>query len=280
MIHEKNHCVATGKLNPEIRCKVQPFIAVKLWGLKGRCLPDYNLDWPAVIQALTPANNLKENRVFRVGDLVIKRFPLRFLHADRCLAAFRMSGELKKREVNHPHAVAYLKGGGYSYFASQWLENAVTVNEYFSGLARDPVLKRRRIHELAMWVAKLHDLDIYQRDFKSCNILVHDHAFRMVDLEGVRLRKPSEHDKIYNLAQLNASMSRYVSLKDRLLFWSAYAENCRIPRAQWRGVWQRIWDVLLKKNTAYYDLVPEDLWPPGKTASRLKEEGMWKLPLL
>ena len=230
-------------------------------GLSGRARAGAGVDWNRVLASLSAENSIKEERVFLVDNLVVKRYPLRFLHADRCRIAFKMAFELQKRNINTPRSTAYLKKGRYSYYASAYLANAVTVNEYFSAMRGYSTPKRRRINGFAQWVSFVHNQDVFQHDFKSCNILFSDGEFYMVDLEGVRLRAPAFDDKVYNLAQLNASMGKYVTLRDRLRFFAAYAREQKLVPAERRAVLQKIWDVMLKKNTAYYDLAPTDLWP-------------------
>jgi hypothetical protein len=64
---------------------------------------------------------------------------------------------------------------------------------------------------------KFHDINVWQRDFKSSNILCRNSDYFMVDLDGVRIRRLNDYHKIYKLAQLNASISNAISIKDRLL---------------------------------------------------------------
>lgn len=241
--------------------RTSEFMQYKSGALQGLVRRNADIAWDDLPERLTPTTNIKEGRVFVMDGLVVKRFPLRFLHADRCLTAFKMAFELEARHVNTPLRMGYLKKGRYSYYISQFLADSVTVNEYFSGLRNEPRRKRLMIHDFARWVSFVHKQDIYQRDFKSCNILCQNNVFYMVDLEGIRLRRPAFDDKVYNIAQLNASMSKYVSLKDRLRFFAVYAKEQDIPQTERRRILQKIWDVMLGKNTAYYNLAPEDIMP-------------------
>lgn len=244
------------------RCH-EEFLPVEDSGWQGCVRRGREIDWRRLPVTLAAATVLKENRVFLMDNMVIKRFPLRFLHADRCLNAYKMAFELQKRAVNTPQNLAYLKYNRYSYYVSAYLADAVTANEYFSAMQADPEHKRRQIRKFARWVSFVHEQDLYQHDFKSCNVLCREGEFYLVDLEGIRLRAPAFNDKIYNLAQLNASMSKFVTLKDRLRFFTVYVRNLELTMTERRAVLQKIWDIMLKKNTAYYDLAPEDLWPLG-----------------
>jgi len=76
----------------------------------------------------------------------------------------------------------------------------------------------------------------------------------MVDLDGVRIRRLSEQNKIYNLAQLNASVSNTVSIKDRLRFYHYYSANYEPTRLQRRKVYRQVWEITKTKNTKIYDL--------------------------
>jgi hypothetical protein len=76
----------------------------------------------------------------------------------------------------------------------------------------------------------------------------------MVDLDGVRIRRLSHHHKIVNLAQLNASLSNAVTVRDRLRFFYHYSADKRPPRQQRRAVYLAVWEITTKKNTLNYNL--------------------------
>jgi hypothetical protein len=105
-----------------------------------------------------------------------------------------------------------------------------------------------------LWLRTFHDTDVWQRDFKSSNILCRESDFFMVDLEGVRIRRLSDRNKIYNLAQLNASVSNAISIKDRLRFYHYYSADLQPTRQQRRAVYRKVWDITKTKNTKIYDL--------------------------
>ena len=81
----------------------------------------------------------------------------------------------------------------------------------------------------------------------------------MVDLDGVRIRRLSEHNKIYNLAQLNASLSNAITIKDRLRFFYYYSTDRQLTRPRRRAVYRKVWHITMTKNTALYDFFPEKL---------------------
>ena len=80
----------------------------------------------------------------------------------------------------------------------------------------------------------------------------------MVDLDGVRIRHLSRQNKIYNLAQLNASVSNAITIKDRLRFYHHYSADRPLARLQRRAVYRKVWNITRTKNTALYDLFPEN----------------------
>jgi hypothetical protein len=82
----------------------------------------------------------------------------------------------------------------------------------------------------------------------------------MVDLDGVRIRRLKEHHKIINLAQLNASLSNAVTIKDRLRFYHYYTAKHRPTRPQRRAVYRKVWDITRTKNTSIYNLDLAKLW--------------------
>jgi len=79
----------------------------------------------------------------------------------------------------------------------------------------------------------------------------------MIDLDGVRIRRLKERDRITNIAQLNASLSNAVTLKDRLRFFSYYTAGKMLSRRRRRENYKAIWDITKTKGTTYYGLYLE-----------------------
>jgi len=136
---------------------------------------------------------------------------------------------------------------------AELLDDRLHLNAYLSSLS-DERVKRQALKKLALWLRTFHDTDVWQRDFKSSNILCRNSDYFMVDLDGVRIRRLSDHNKIYNLAQLNASVSNTLSIKDRLRFYQYYSADYRPTRQQRRTVYRKVWDITNTKNTKIYDL--------------------------
>jgi hypothetical protein len=133
------------------------------------------------------------------------------------------------------------------------LSDRLHLNAYLSALT-DERAKRQALNKLALWLRKFHDTDVWQRDFKSSNILCRNSDYFMVDLDGVRIRRLSEYHKIINLAQLNASISNAISIKDRLRFYYYYSADFQPTRSQRRTVYRKVWEITKTKNTKSYDL--------------------------
>jgi hypothetical protein len=124
----------------------------------------------------------------------------------------------------------------------------------------DERTKRRALKKLALWLRKFYDTRVWQRDFKSDNILCRDGEYYMLDLDSVKIRRISEQKKTTNLAQLNASVSNAVTVKDRLRFFYYYSADHHSTRQQRRAVYRKVWAITRTKNTSIYNLDIEKLW--------------------
>jgi hypothetical protein len=80
----------------------------------------------------------------------------------------------------------------------------------------------------------------------------------MIDLDSVRIRRMTDRDRIINLAQLNASLSNTVTVKDRLRFFRHYSADKPESRHRRRKRYEEIWDITKTKGTSYYGLYLED----------------------
>jgi len=235
------------------------FEVVKQSGLRG--YQRRNFDWglPELEQALEAGRTLKGDHVICHQAVCIKKHPKRFLHRDRCKASWKMSRCLEVRGIATPRSLSYLVFKGNAYFLSEFLSESQPLNAYLFRI-RDPRQKRRVLKELALWLKKIHDTEVWQRDFKSSNILCQNGQFYMVDLDGVRIHRLRPQDRIVNLAQLNASVSNAITIKDRLRFYHFYSTGRRPSREQRREVYSRVWAITKTKNTAAYDLDIDKLW--------------------
>jgi tRNA A-37 threonylcarbamoyl transferase component Bud32 len=202
---------------------------------------------------------LKDSHIREAQGLCIKTRRRVWLHRDRCLTGWKMSHALSVRGIPVARALACYRVRGCSYLVSEYLEGGRPLNECLSALA-GPAL-RRRLAELAGWLRRIHAAEVWQHDFKSANVLCGPDRFYLLDLEGVRLGRLSRRRIIVNLAQLNASVSHAVGLKDRLRFYRYYTQGADPPRRQRRAEYRAIWEITTTKNTAASGLDLKRLMP-------------------
>jgi tRNA A-37 threonylcarbamoyl transferase component Bud32 len=165
-----------------------------------------------------------------------------------------MNRALAVRGINVPKGLAYFRDKNRNYFLTQYYEDGLTLNRYLSSLT-DRREKSRVLRDLAVWVRLIHSLDLWQRDFKSSNVLVYQGKFMMVDFESVQACKSMKlRKKMINLAQLNASLSNTITMKDRLFFFNVYFKDMPLSRDQRRDIYQQIWKITRQKNTSLFDL--------------------------
>ena len=100
-----------------------------------------------------------------------------------------------------------------------------------------------------------------ERGLLEPSLIFRDGEYFMLDLEGVKIRRLSRDNRIVNLAQLNASLSNAVTVKDRLRFFHVYATDEKLSRNQRQAIFEKIWEISKTKTTKYYDLDLEKLRP-------------------
>jgi tRNA A-37 threonylcarbamoyl transferase component Bud32 len=114
--------------------------------------------------------------------------------------------------------------------------------------------KRTIIKQLARWVRNIHNHQIWQKDFNSTNVIYSGNRFILLDLDNVRFGRLTDAEKIYNLAQLNASIADTLRLRDRLRFFYYYFDGQWPDRGKRREIYNQIWEITLTKNTAVFGL--------------------------
>jgi tRNA A-37 threonylcarbamoyl transferase component Bud32 len=219
------------------------------------------LQWEAedLRQALKKGRPLKGAHVIFYEGVCIKKHPRRRFHGNRCLTSWKMSRALEVRGIAVPRALGYFIIDRLNCFLAELLVDRLHLNTYLSSIS-DERAKRRALKKLALWLRKFYDTNVWQRDFKSSNILCQYGEYFMVDLDGVKIRRLTAHHQIINLAQLNASLSNTITLKDRLRFYHYFSAAQQMTRAQRRAVYQKVWDISRTKNTSIYDLDLDKLW--------------------
>jgi len=229
------------------------FVIIKNRHLCGYKRREFNWGAPELQQAEKNGKSLKATHVISYQGVCIKKYHRKFFHRNRCLASWKMSRALEVRGIPVPRSLGYYEIKGQSYFLAELLGDRLHLNAYLSAITNERV-KRQALKNLALWLRTIHDTDVWQRDFKSSNILCRNSDFFMVDLDGVRIRRLSEDNKITNLAQLNASVSNAVTIKDRLRFYHYYAADFQPTRQQRRAVFRKVWEIAKTKNTKIYNL--------------------------
>ena len=115
-----------------------------------------------------------------------------------------------------------------SFFITRWLPEVSELNDYIGSLEQGKN-KNAFIKAFALTIRVLHEKKILHADLKSNNILVSDKGanewnFFFVDLDRVYFNKKLKFiRKANNLAQINASVSSFMTPKDRLKFFRFYA---------------------------------------------------------
>ena len=163
-----------------------------------------------------------------------------------------------------PRAVVDKKFGPFvikSYIISSFMKEAKELNDYIDIFKNPEQLKNKSafITACAMIFKKLHDREIYHADLKSNNILVtagksKSWKFYFVDLDRVLFStKISFYQRANNLAQLNASISKLMTVKDRLKFFYFYAKDTQLYQHR-KKYYQRILKISRTKITGIYDI--------------------------
>ncbi len=235
------------------------FEIIKNRHLHGYKRRDFNWGAPQLQQALEMGLPLKESHVISYQGVCIKTHLRRLFHENRCLTSWKMSRALAVRGIPVPRSLGYFVIDTVSCFVSELLDDRLHLNTYLSSIT-DERTKRRALKKLALWLRKFYDTRVWQRDFKSDNILCRDGEYYMLDLDSVKIRRISEQKKTTNLAQLNASVSNAVTVKDRLRFFYYYSADHHSTRQQRRAVYRKVWAITRTKNTSIYNLDIEKLW--------------------
>jgi tRNA A-37 threonylcarbamoyl transferase component Bud32 len=229
------------------------FVVVKNDDWKGYRRKTFQWSSLDLLQALDKGQSIKGTHVVSYRGVCIKNHPRRWFHSDRCRISWKMSRALEVRGIAVPRSLGYFVINNLSCFLAELLADRCHLNTYLSALS-DEQVKRKALKKLALWLRNFHDSNVWQRDFKSSNILCQNGDYFMVDLDGVRIRRLSEHNKIYNLAQLNASLSNAITIKDRMRFYLYYSADRQPTRPQRRAVYRTVWNITKTKNTKIYDL--------------------------
>ena len=236
------------------------FEIIKHHNLRGFKRRDFIWNEHDLRNAIEKGIDLKAGRVLRFQNVCIKIDGRKFPHRNRCLTSWKMSRALTVRGISVPRALGYFRLGVKRLFVSEYLDDSILLNDYLCGLQASGQ-KKQALKKLAGWLNKIHRSKVWQRDFKSRNVLWHAGEYFLLDLEGVRIRALSWNQRIVNLAQLNTSVSHVITLKDRLRFFHYYRLAENLSRDQRRAIYEKIWEISKTKSTQNYDLDLDKLRP-------------------
>ena len=231
-------------------------------GVRGFKRRGFQLDAGWVETAVREGTPLKPEAVFAHQGVCVKCRRRRLFHRDRCRTSWIMSRAMEVRGIENPRSIAYFVSGKASYFLSEFIEDGQLLNDFLSNLTTADK-KRRALKALAEWIRRIHSSRLWQRDFKSSNIMHQNHRYIMLDMDSVRSGQPDRSQKTVNLAQLNASISNSLTLKDRLRFIHYYTSGDNWTRDHRRETYQRIWEISKSKNTTIYQLDLDKLLKEG-----------------
>ncbi len=129
-----------------------------------------------------------------------------------------------------------LLGWRRSFFLMEALEKGQELDRFLFNGFQGIWEKRLFIKTFAEWLSRFHQMNIYHRDMKACNIFVSKKEtawnFHLLDLEDVRLdRKVKEKEVFKNFLQLNTSIPRTITKTDRLRFLKEYVRSNPILRS-------------------------------------------------
>jgi tRNA A-37 threonylcarbamoyl transferase component Bud32 len=114
-----------------------------------------------------------------------------------------------------------------SFFLMEVKEAGLELDRFILGNLGGYKERRIFVKAFAQWLSQYHQMELYHRDMKTCNILVSKDGktwgFYLLDLEDVRLdRKVREEELFKNFLQLNTSTPKIITTTDRFRFFREY----------------------------------------------------------
>ncbi len=118
-------------------------------------------------------------------------------------------------------------------------------------------LKKKRffIKTFALWLCGLHQMRLYHKDMKTCNILVSEREegwnFRLLDFEDILMDQRVSRKKLFrNLLQLNTSTPKVMTKVDRFRFFREYLRLNPVVKEQ-RAFLRRLMDESRRRGLVY-----------------------------
>jgi tRNA A-37 threonylcarbamoyl transferase component Bud32 len=90
--------------------------------------------------------------------------------------------------------------------------------------------RRRFVDALSRFVRGLLMKGVFHRDLKACNLFVLSDGFRLLDIEDVQFRLPSEEDLRRMFVQLNTSIPRRIATFPRIRFFANVMRGSSVDR--------------------------------------------------
>jgi tRNA A-37 threonylcarbamoyl transferase component Bud32 len=124
-----------------------------------------------------------------------------------------------------------------SFFIMEVKGGDLELDRYILGGLGDYKERRIFVKVFAQWLSQYHQMELYHRDMKTCNILVSEEGktwvFHLLDLEDVRLdTKVTERALFKNFVQLNTSTPKIITTTDRFRFLREYLSRNPVVRNQ------------------------------------------------
>ena len=121
-------------------------------------------------------------------------------------------------------------GVNESFFLMEALEAGQEMDRYILKGFDHFHQKRGFIKTFAHWLSNFHQMGLFHKDMKACNIFVSKNRetwnFYLLDLEDVRLDEEVDEKKLFkNLLQLNTSIPKTLTRTDRLKFFREYVKQ-------------------------------------------------------
>ena len=108
--------------------------------------------------------------------------------------------------------------------------------------------RRAFIGSLALFLGRLLDTGIIQKDLKACNVFVIDNGFRLLDVEDIGFYAPTDADLLAMLLQLNTSVPRRIRASDRMRFLVGLA---RVFPFDKKSLFRRVVDACRGREVVY-----------------------------
>jgi tRNA A-37 threonylcarbamoyl transferase component Bud32 len=170
---------------------------------------------------------VKQFRNLSLWDVLKDRF-----RSSKGLKAWVGANGLNVRRLSSLQALGLVEKRSWlgleeSFFLMETSEDGQELDRYILERLKDFQKRRRFIQTFAKWLSHFHQMGLYHRDMKTCNLLTLENggtwAFHPLDLEDLSLEGRVSEKKLFrSLLQLNTSIPKTISRTDRLRFLKGY----------------------------------------------------------